>query len=208
MSQSSFAPKTDISRIDRYAPAELIGREAELKLLDDAWAKAIAGEPKRPHVLTFVALGGEGKTSLVAKWLAQLAHQDWPGCDAVFAWSFYSQGTRDQLAASSDLFLFPSAIDQWGFAAVEAMASGLPALLAAGSGVATRMADCPGLRVLPGGDPHPWAETIVELWASAERRAAMGQAARAYVEAQVPSWREVLCQDLLPVWQAAAGRRR
>jgi glycosyltransferase involved in cell wall biosynthesis len=110
--------------------------------------------------------------------------------------------------ASSDLFLFPSAIDQWGFAAVEAMASGLPALLAAGSGVATRMADCPGLRVLPGDDSLPWAETIVELWASPERRAAMGQAARAYVEAQVPSWREVLCQDLLPVWQAAVGRRR
>ena len=62
-------------------------------------------EPKRPHVLTFVALGGEGKTSLVAKWAADFAHQGWPGCDAAFAWSFYSQGTREQLAASSDLFL-------------------------------------------------------------------------------------------------------
>ena len=29
----------------------------------------------------------------------------WPGCDAAFAWSFYSQGTRDQVAASSDVFL-------------------------------------------------------------------------------------------------------
>ncbi|MCI0541729.1 MAG: hypothetical protein L0Z50_41560, partial [Verrucomicrobiales bacterium] len=47
----------------------------------------------------------EGKTSLVAKWAAELAHQDWPGCDAVFAWSFYSQGTREQTAASSDAFL-------------------------------------------------------------------------------------------------------
>ena len=55
--------------------------------------------------MIFVALGGEGKTSLVAKWAAELAHQDWPGCDAAFAWSFYSQGTREQLAASSDLFL-------------------------------------------------------------------------------------------------------
>jgi tetratricopeptide (TPR) repeat protein len=95
----------DISRIDKYAPSELIGREDELKLLNDAWDKAIRGEPKRPHILTFVALGGEGKTSLVAKWAASLAFQDWPGCDAVFAWSFYSQGTREQVAASSDLFL-------------------------------------------------------------------------------------------------------
>ena len=49
--------------------------------------------------------GGEGKTSLVAKWAADLAYHNWPGCDAVFAWSFYSQGTRDQAAVSSDLFL-------------------------------------------------------------------------------------------------------
>ena len=49
-----------------------------------------------------VALGGEGKTSLVAKWAAELAHNDWPGCEAAFAWSFYSQGTSDQTQASSD----------------------------------------------------------------------------------------------------------
>ncbi len=89
----------------KYAPAKLIGREAETALLNDAWAKVQSHEAKRPHVMTFVALGGEGKTSLVAKWAAELAHLDWPGCDAVFAWSFYSQGTREQVAASSDLFL-------------------------------------------------------------------------------------------------------
>ncbi|MEK6302140.1 MAG: hypothetical protein AABO41_15630 [Acidobacteriota bacterium] len=100
-----YAPATDISRIVKYAPAELIGREAETALLNDAWAKVRRAESPRPHILTFVALGGEGKTSLVAKWAADLAYQDWPGCDAVFAWSFYSQGTRDQVAASSDLFL-------------------------------------------------------------------------------------------------------
>ncbi|HEY0762463.1 MAG TPA: DUF4062 domain-containing protein [Pyrinomonadaceae bacterium] len=97
--------RVDISRIDKYAPAELIGREDELALLDDAWLKVRRAEPKRPHILTFVALGGEGKTSLVAKWLANLSFHDWPGCDSAFAWSFYSQGTRDQSAASSDLFL-------------------------------------------------------------------------------------------------------
>jgi hypothetical protein len=98
-------PQFDISRILKYAPAELIGRETETKLLNDAWAKVQAGAKGRPHILTLVALGGEGKTSLVAKWAAELAAQDWPGCDAAFAWSFYSQGTREQLAASSDLFL-------------------------------------------------------------------------------------------------------
>jgi hypothetical protein len=108
VSQASSATrglKADIGRIIKYAPAELIGREAETMLLDDAWAKVQNQEKKRPRILTFVALGGEGKTSLVAKWAAGLAHQDWPGCDAAFAWSFYSQGTREQMAASADLFL-------------------------------------------------------------------------------------------------------
>ncbi|WP_293390115.1 TIR and AAA domain-containing protein [Nevskia sp.] len=103
--QPSKARKIDIDRIVKYAPDELIGREMEVSRLADAWGKVERGENKRPHVLTFVALGGEGKTSLVAKWAAELAHQGWPGCDAVFAWSFYSQGTREQTTASSDLFL-------------------------------------------------------------------------------------------------------
>ena len=81
------------------------------------------GEKKRPRILTFVALGGEGKTSLVAKWAADLAHQDWPGCDAVFAWSFYSQGTREQVAASSDLFL-KEALTFFGDAAMAGSAQG------------------------------------------------------------------------------------
>jgi len=108
--------------------------------------------------------------------------------------------------ASADLFLFPSMIDESGNAGVEALASGLPALLAAGSGIAARMADCEGLRVLPGDDPAPWAAAIAELAAAPDHRAAMSRAARASVEAHVPSWGEVLEQDLLPVWQAAVGR--
>jgi hypothetical protein len=104
-------PRYDISRILKYAPAELIGREDEMHLLNAAWSgnpqSPIGNQksPCRPHVLTFVALGGEGKTSLVAKWTAELAAQEWPGCDGAFAWSFYSQGTSEQHAASSDLFL-------------------------------------------------------------------------------------------------------
>jgi hypothetical protein len=97
--------KADISRIIKYAPPELIGRDTELQLLNQAWDKAVSGEPKRPHILTFVALGGEGKTSLVSKWAAELAHQEWAGCEAAFAWSFYSQGTSEKTQASSDTFL-------------------------------------------------------------------------------------------------------
>jgi glycosyltransferase involved in cell wall biosynthesis len=109
-----------------------------------------------------------------------------------------------RVCASADLFLFPSEIDEFGCAAQEALASGLPVLAARGSGFASGMSECPAVRVLPGDDPEPWAAAIAELAANPRRRRALGRAARAYVEAHVPSWSEVLEQDLLPVWRAAA----
>lgn len=95
----------DLSRIQRYIPLDLIGREDELAALNEAWDKARQAQTPRPHVLTYVALGGEGKTALIAHWAAKLAGHDWPGCDTAFAWSFYSQGTRDKDDASADVFL-------------------------------------------------------------------------------------------------------
>jgi glycosyltransferase involved in cell wall biosynthesis len=118
---------------------------------------------------------------------------------------------QDELAriyASADLFLFPSEIDEFGSAAQEALASGLPVLAAIGSGFASSMADCLAVRVLPGDDPEPWAAAIADLAAAPHRRRAMAQAGRAYVEARVPSWGEVLEQDLLPVWRDATQARR
>jgi glycosyltransferase involved in cell wall biosynthesis len=110
--------------------------------------------------------------------------------------------------ASVDLFAFPSVIDESGNAAVEALASGVPALLAAGSGVASRMADCPAVRILPGDAPEAWAAAIGELAAVPERCWQLGATARAYVEAAVPSWAQVVEEDLLPVWRAAAAAHR
>lgn len=52
-----------------------------------------------------MALGGVGKTALLARRVLDLAAQDWPDCDAVFAWWFYSQGSEQQMAASSELFI-------------------------------------------------------------------------------------------------------
>ncbi len=53
--------QADISQIMRYAPERLIGRDDELAALDKAWKQAVEGSPGRPHVLTYVALGGEGQ---------------------------------------------------------------------------------------------------------------------------------------------------
>ncbi len=147
--------KADISRIVKYAPADLIGREPETKLLNDAWLQVRRAESPRPHVITFVALGGEGKTSLVAKWAAELAHQDWPGCDAVFAWSFYSQGTREQVAASSDLFLREALI----FFGDAAMADSAQGAYERGRRLAQLAGERRTLLILDGLEPLQYAPT-------------------------------------------------
>lgn len=69
------------------------------------------------------------------------------------------------------------------------------------------MDDCAAVRVLPGDAPSLWAETIAEFAANKEQCRALGRLARAYIEAEVPSWAEVVSEDLLPVWQEAAATR-
>ncbi|MEA2206913.1 MAG: hypothetical protein QOE77_3689 [Blastocatellia bacterium] len=145
----------DISRIVKYAPTELIGREAELGLLNESWAKVVNNEAQRSHILTFVALGGEGKTSLVAKWVAELAHHDWTSCDAAFAWSFYSQGTREQLAASSDLFL-KEALTFFGD---DAMASSAQGSFEKGRRLAQLVGERRALLILDGLEPLQYSPT-------------------------------------------------
>jgi len=151
----SAGANVDISRIMKYAPSNLIGREAETKVLNDAWDQVVRGETKRPHILSFVALGGEGKTSVVAKWAVDLAFQDWPGCDAVLAWSFYSQGTREQLAASSDLFL-NEALTFFGDAATAASAAGS---FDKGRRLAQLVGEQRALLILDGLEPLQYAPT-------------------------------------------------
>jgi len=151
---SRFIP-ADISRIIKYSPEELIGREAETKLLNDAWTKVCNETKKRPHVLTLVALGGEGKTSLVAKWAAEMAGQDWSGCDAVFAWSFYSQGTRDQAVASSDIF-FKEALTFFGDPEMAGSAQGA---FDKGRRLAQLVGERRALLILDGLEPLQYAPT-------------------------------------------------
>lgn len=115
-------------------------------------------EKGRPHVLTFVALGGEGKTSLVVKWVAELAAQDWPGCDTAFAWSFYSQGTREQLAASSDLFLKES-LTFFGDDADKAFAASPAGAFEKGQRLARIVGQRRSLLILDGLEPLQYAPT-------------------------------------------------
>ncbi|HEY6139957.1 MAG TPA: SEFIR domain-containing protein [Thermoanaerobaculia bacterium] len=94
---SKPAPRVKLTHLPAAGPL-LIGREAEMARLDAAWH-----DPAK-HVISIVARGGEGKTNLVRYWLNKMSAENWPSVEAVFAWSFFSQGTQDK-AASADQFV-------------------------------------------------------------------------------------------------------
>jgi tetratricopeptide (TPR) repeat protein len=105
--------RADIHSFAMFAPSELIGREEQVRLLDTAWQRVVNNEPGRPQVLVFHALGGEGKTGLVARWAVDLATQGRAGSRPIVAWSFYNQGTGQGTAAHSNAFLI-AALRQLG----------------------------------------------------------------------------------------------
>jgi hypothetical protein len=75
--------RVSISRLPATSGSDLFGREAELKLLDDAWA-----DPKT-NIIAFDAFGGVGKTSLTSHWLKRLLTPDnYRGAERVCCWSF------------------------------------------------------------------------------------------------------------------------
>ncbi|MGE5342393.1 MAG: SEFIR domain-containing protein [Candidatus Omnitrophota bacterium] len=76
-----------------------LGRETELALLHHAW------EDPHTHIITLVAMGGVGKTSLVNRWLNEMERQNYAGAINVYGWSFYSQGAEEGKQASADVFL-------------------------------------------------------------------------------------------------------
>jgi glycosyltransferase involved in cell wall biosynthesis len=109
------------------------------------------------------------------------------------------------LLASTDVFVFPSETETVGNVALEALACGLPRVAMAGTAPAETVQDDgrDGLLVA-GRDPAAWAATIAPLLANPGRLAWHRGAAR-LAAASLPSWREVLEQDLLPIWQALAA---
>lgn len=92
------SPSSGQSLFD-HVPERLLGRQQELADLDAAWA-----DPGI-RVLSYVAWGGVGKSSLVATWMAQRDVWNHPDIERVFEWSFYSQGTREQGNPSADAFV-------------------------------------------------------------------------------------------------------
>jgi glycosyltransferase involved in cell wall biosynthesis len=118
------------------------------------------------------------------------------------------QDALPRLYASADLFVFPSESEVSPNVVLEARASGLPVILSANDGGARYVRESGGDGVLVADpDPAAWAAAVAPLLSDETARRAMGARARAIVKRSVPSWRDVLEADLLPVWRAAARGR-
>jgi tetratricopeptide (TPR) repeat protein len=91
--RTAFPSIVDYGRLPETPYKKLVGRDNELRRLDDAWAD------DKTKVISLVAWGGAGKTSLVIEWLTRVRNDGYRNADAVLCWSFYSQGTQERAAA-------------------------------------------------------------------------------------------------------------
>jgi serine/threonine protein kinase/tetratricopeptide (TPR) repeat protein len=89
--------KISIARLP-ITGSDVFGREEDIGFLDDAWAN------QQVNVVTIVAWGGVGKSTLVNHWLRRMAAEQYRSAQLVFGWSFYRQGTSGG-TSSADEFL-------------------------------------------------------------------------------------------------------
>jgi tetratricopeptide (TPR) repeat protein len=98
-------PRISTAKLPSTGPT-FVAREDELARLDAAW---VGGT----NVISFVALGGAGKSALVNRWLDQMQRDGWRGAERVLGWSFYREGTNSA-GASSEAFV-AEALDWLGY---------------------------------------------------------------------------------------------
>jgi glycosyltransferase involved in cell wall biosynthesis len=110
--------------------------------------------------------------------------------------------------ASADLCAQPAVIEELSNAVLEAASSGLPLIVAAGSGSERFLVEGKTGLVAQGPTPEAWAAALEELLSDPERLAAMGREAHAWSVTHAPSWRQVLTEDLLPAWRAAVDHHQ
>ena len=90
------------------APDKLIGRDAELTMLRDAWASRT---PKKVNAVVLHALGGAGKSALLRTFANELLAAGGGGAARIYGWSAYSQGSGEQKRADADSFISKALAD-------------------------------------------------------------------------------------------------
>lgn len=78
---------------------KFFGREKYFDILDKVWSD------EQVNILSFIAFGGIGKTSLIDNWLKRMKKDHYKGAKNIFMWSFYSQGTEEDRQVTATEFL-------------------------------------------------------------------------------------------------------
>jgi tetratricopeptide (TPR) repeat protein len=129
----------DVSRLPETGYERLVGREAVLARLDEAWSD------DKTNILSLVAEGGAGKSALVNEWLVRLRADLYCGADCVLGWSFYSQGSKERATAADEFLNW--ALDKLGVKVESTSAS------AKGEAIAEALTKRRVLLVLDGVEP-------------------------------------------------------
>jgi glycosyltransferase involved in cell wall biosynthesis len=193
---------------------------------DRAWLQEKFGVPAEQAVVLFVGRLSRGKNVLVvADAVAKLAAEGQSICLFCAGQGDERQVILDRLGgnarcpgvvlgddlsrlyASADIFAMPSEIEVFCNVVQEAMAAGLPTVLAQRGGMGRLIAPEETGIIVQDRTTESWAAALKTLCGDRERRTAMGSAARAYAQKVLPSWDDVLDQDLLPVWRSAAAMK-
>lgn len=111
-----------------------------------------------------------------------------------------------QLYAGCDVLAIPSEVEIGSLVLVEALASGLPVLVSAGSQLASLHGPSAALMpVAPGAEA--WAAALHSLMAAPDQLQTMRGAALAYSKTRIADWNSILREDLFPAWEQALNRR-
>lgn len=146
---------------------------------------AVGAAARRHDDLHLVIAGPDGG---FAKRAQTLVREQRLGGRTTFTGHLDAEGVREALAAAY-MFVLPSHTENFGIAAAEAMAAGLPCLLSAHVQLADQAAKHDACRIVAL-DVDVIAKAIEELLSSRETAEAIGRAARKYAEATF-RWKEV-----------------
>lgn len=145
----------------------------------DVLLRAFAALPDRDPALV---IAGDGDPSLVAS-LKQLAAELRLG--ERVQWLGFTEGARKRwLLSQAAVFVLPSASENFGVAAVEAMHAGLPVIVTSGCGLASFVADWEA-GIVTDGSVEALRSALAHLLGDEGSRRRMGQAGRSAVRREL-----------------------
>jgi glycosyltransferase involved in cell wall biosynthesis len=170
----------ELARLDASVPTVLfVGVVCERKGVPEL-AEACAALKAEGVSFNLVIIGGQGPTP-DEEYGRIMAALERTGLTAALKGPEYGEQVKARLCAS-DVFVLPSYLEGQPMAILEAMATGLPVVATAIGAVPWMIRDGVEGRVVEPGDVPALTEALADVLGSAQRRQAMGAAARKRAE--------------------------